>query len=308
MKKKLVSIIIPVYRTAQSLAETHRGIMSIFKEISHYKYEIIFINDGSDDNSLNELIKIKKENPQVKIIDFVRNFGQASAIVAGMDYSKGDCIIHISSDLQDPPELIPLFLKKWEEGVMIVAGERSSREDDNLSKITSRIFYLLMKLAIPKMPSGGFDYFLLDKKVYKEVIKFDERNSFLQGDYLWIGYEPYFIPYKRRERKFGKSQWGIARKIKYFIDGIIATSYIPIRFMSFVGLLTSFVGFLYAVVVFFARISNNVPVQGYAPIIIVLLVFLGLIMVMLGIIGEYIWRIYDEIKKRPRYIVRKTYL
>ena len=306
MNKKKISIIVPVFRNEGTLHKTYIGLISNLKDLSKsFSYEIIFINDGSDDNSLKELLKIRKIDKNVKVIDFVRNFGQLSAILAGFKHAKGDALIHISADLQDPPALTAQMIAKWEMGYKIVACERVGREDDLISRIASKIFYGVIKISSPKMPRGGFDYFLLDRKVYKTILSFDERNSFLQGDLLWLGYEPYFIRYKRLKRPIGKSQWSFGKKIKYFIDGVINTSYLPIRFMSFVGITTSLVGFLYAVVVLFSRIFNNIPFQGYAPIMIVLLIASGLIMMMLGVIGEYLWRIYDEIRKRPQYIVRK---
>lgn len=309
MNKKKISIIIPVYRNEGTLHKTYVGLISNLKEVSNrYSYEIIFINDGSDDNSLDELLKIKKIDKNVIVIDFVRNFGQQSAILAGFQHAKGDAVIHISADLQDPPNLIINMIKGWKGGYKVVACERIDREDDFISKITSKIFYKLIKVAVPRMPTGGFDYFLVDKKVYKKVLDFDERNSFIQGDLLWLGYEPYFIKYKRLKRTVGRSQWSFGKKIKYFIDGLINTSYLPIRVMSFIGVATSFIGFAYAIVVLFSRIFNNIPFQGYAPIMIVLLISSGLIMLMLGLIGEYLWRIYDEVRKRPQYFIKKLYL
>lgn len=308
MNKKLISIIIPVYRNAGTLHKTYIGLTSTLKEVFRmYDYEIIFINDGSDDDSLNELLKIKRIDKRVKVIDFVRNFGQQSAILAGFQYAKGDAVIHISADLQDPPNLIISMVKGWEKGYKVVACERIDREDDFISKITSKIFYRLIKVAVPKMPTGGFDYFLVDKEIYEEILDFDERNSFIQGDLLWLGYEPYFIKYKRLKRTTGESQWNFGKKIKYFIDGLINTSYLPIRVMSFIGIATSLIGFVYAVAILFLKMFNNIPLQGYAPIMIVLLIASGLIMMMLGIIGEYLWRIYDQVRKRPQYVVKRKY-
>lgn len=308
MAKKLISIIVPVYRNQGTLHKTYIDLFSVLKEVQDkYAYEIIFINDGSDDNSLDELLKIKKIDKSVSVIDFVRNFGQVAAILAGFKYAKGDAVIHVSADLQDPASLIIKMIGKWRDGYELVACARVNREDDFFSKITSKIFYSLIKIAIPKIPNGGYDYFLADIEVYKKVLNFNERNSFIQGDLLWLGYNPYFIKYKRLKRKIGKSQWTVSKKIKYFIDAIINTSYMPIRFMSFIGVATSFVGFAYAIAIFLLKILNNIRPEGYAPIMIILLISSGLIMTMLGIIGEYLWRIYDEVRKRPQYIVKNEY-
>ena len=158
------------------------------------------------------------------------------------------------------------------------------------------------------MPVGGFDFFLLDKKIYKTVLSFNEHNSFLQGDLLWLGYKPYFIKYKRLKRKVGKSQWTIGKKFKYFVDAVISTSYLPIRVISFLGFAISLMGFTYSIIVFFLSIFHSTPFKGYAPIMIVLLITSGLIIIMLGIIGEYLWRIYDEVRQRSRYIIKDVYM
>lgn len=305
MKKGIISIVIPVYRNESTLSPTYDSIKAALQRFSKkFNYEFIFINDGSDDNSLAELLTIKKHDKRVTIISFIRNFGQVSAIYAGFAHARGEALITISADMQDPPCLIDEMIKKWQEGYMVVACARVDREDTILSRVSSKIFYRLIKVSMPAMPNGGFDFFLLDQKVYKEIESLNEKNSFVQGAILWLGYKPYFIPYKRMRRRIGRSQWTSGKKIKYLIDGLITTSYLPIRVMSFMGILTSFVGFLYAIVVILARILNQTPFKGYTPIMVVLLIVSGLIMTMLGIIGEYLWRIYDEIRKRPKYIIK----
>lgn len=306
--KKLISIIIPVYRNEGSINPTYINLKAVLEDVSDtYDYEIVFINDGSDDNSLNELFTIKKIDPNVRIIDFVRNFGQVSAIHAGFEEATGDLLINISADMQDPPTLISDMIKKWEDGYKVVACSRVDREDDFISRVTSKMFYHLIKVSVPKIPEGGFDYFLLDKTVYKKIFSLNQRNSFLQGDILWFGYETYFIEYKRLKRRVGISQWTIGKKIKYFIDGLINTSYLPIRFMSFIGLITSIMGLMYSITVFLIWLFKGTPFKGYAPIMMVLLITSGLIMVMLGVVGEYLWRTYDEVRKRPKFIIKDRY-
>ena len=299
-----VSIIIPVYMNAPSLYETYIQIISVIKK---YNYEIIFVNDGSSDNSLKELLKIKKCDENVKIIDFTRNFGQVSAIYAGFEYATGDLVINISADLQDSPSLITKMIKKWKEGYKVVACTRIAREDSFFSKLVSSFFYKIINNFMKNMPKGGFDYFLLDKIVYKKMVSLNERNSFMQGDILWFGYKPFFIKYKRKERKYGKSQWTLSKKIKYFIDGVFNTSYLPIRMASFLGLIIASTGFVYSLIVVFFWAFRRTPFSGYTPIMMVLLIFFGLLMIMLGVIGEYIWRIYDEVRKRPKFIIKDLY-
>ena len=200
------------------------------------------------------------------------------------------------------------MVQKWQEGNEIVICHRTDREDGFIANNTSKIFYKLMKYVNPKMPNGGFDFLLLDKKAVNVLNQIDERNRFFQGDVLWLGFNTAFIPYRRIKRAIGKSQWTLSKKIKYFIDGLLNTSYVPIRLMSFLGLCFSFVGFLYSLIIIYSRFVNNTPFNGWAPIMILLLIIGGMIMVMLGIIGEYVWRAYDETRKRPIYIIKDKFV
>jgi len=242
----------------------------------------------------------------VKALSFSRNFGQVPAMIAGARYATGNAAIFMSADLQDPVELIEDMIHEWDDKKSeIVICYRNDREDSLSAKLTSAIFYRFMKIANPKMPKGGFDYVLLDRKPLNVFAEIDERNRFFQGDVLWMGFNIKFIPYKRLKRTIGKSQWNFSKKLKYFIDGSLNTSYIPIRFMSSIGIATAVLGFIYAFVVAYARFINKVPFKGYAPIVILLLIIGGLIMIMLGVIGEYLWRVYDETRKRPIYIIKE---
>jgi dolichol-phosphate mannosyltransferase len=306
MGKKLISVLIPVYMNEGSLHETYVKVAGILKQVSGtYDYEMIFINDGSKDNSYNELLEIAKLDDKVRLINFTRNFGQQAALYAGFEEAKGDCMVTLSADLQDPPEMIIEMTGKWEEGYKVVAGRRIGREDRFIAKISSKMFYYLINKTVPMMPKGGYDYFLTDKIVYKKAFELDDRNNFLQCDILWLGFEPYFIDYTRKKRTVGRSQWSTSKKIKAFIDGIINTSYIPIRLMSLIGITTSVLGFLYSIAVFFSWLFQDTPFSGYTPIMMALLILCGLIMTMLGVIGEYLWRSYDQVRGRPRYVIKK---
>ncbi len=268
-------------------------------------YEIIIVNDGSDDSSWEEIIEISSLNKKVKALSFSRNFGQVPAIIAGARHCKGDAAIIMSADLQDPVSLISEMIHSWEASAEIAICYRMNREDSLMANFTSGIFYRFMKIANPNMPKGGFDFVLLDKKALDVFANIDERNRFFQGDILWMGFNIKFIPYKRMKRTTGKSQWSFSKKLKYFIDGSLNTSYLSIRFMSVMGIITALLGFLYALVVVYLRFINDVPFKGYAPIVIILLVIGGMTMIMLGIIGEYLWRIYDETRKRPIYLIKE---
>jgi len=301
-----LSFVIPVFRNEGSITPTYDKLLHLINQLG-FTYEFIFVDDGSDDQSLNELLALHHKDENVKVLTFSRNFGQVAAVVAGLKQVTGDAVINMSADLQEPIELIADMVAKWKAGNEIVIGHRLDREDSFIANKASAVFYSLMKYVNPKMPKGGFDFVLLDKKAVGVLNQIDERNRFFQGDILWLGFNVAFIPYNRLKRTIGKSQWTLSKKLKYFIDGLLNTSYIPIRMMSFLGIIISFLGFIYAVVIAYNRLINNTPFDGWAPIMILILIIGGLIMLMLGIIGEYVWRTYDETRKRPLYIIKDKF-
>ena len=306
---KLISFVIPVYRNQGSLRPTFDQIAELFKsKLPSFDFEIIFVDDGSDDSSPKELLELHNSDSRVKVLTFSRNFGQLAAITAGLNNIAGDCAVVMSADLQDPVALISEMVDSWAVGNEVVIGYRVDREDDLVAKLTSRLFYSLMRTIYPRMPRGGFDFCLLDKSCVAEMNKILDKNRFFQGDVMTLGFSVKFLPYKRLKRTIGESQWTVAKKIKYFIDCLVTSSYVPIRLMSILGFVTALVGFLYGLLIVYAKFHHNTPFTGWAPIMILILVIGGLLMSMLGIIGEYIWRIYDEVKKRPNYIVKSRYL
>ncbi|MFN4026719.1 MULTISPECIES: glycosyltransferase family 2 protein [Flavobacterium] len=298
-----LSFVIPVFRNEGSITPTYEKITGLMHKLS-LDYEFVFVNDGSDDNSMQELTALHEKDSKVKVISFSRNFGQVPAIIAGMKEVTGAAAVSMSADLQEPIELIENMISKWQSGNEIVIGHRVDREDSFIANKASAVFYSMMKYVNPKMPKGGFDFLLIDQKAIAVFNQIDERNRFFQGDILWLGFSVAFIPYSRLKRTIGKSQWTLSKKLKYFIDGLLNTSYIPIRLMSLLGIIISFFGFLYALVIAYNRFINNTPFEGWAPIMILILIIGGLIMLMLGIIGEYVWRTYDETRKRPLYIIK----
>lgn len=302
-----LSFVIPVYRNAGSIIPTFEKLVTLLTPLSIMP-EFIFVNDGSDDTSIDELLLLHEKDSSVKVISFSRNFGQVAAIIAGLKEVAGDAVVIMSADLQEPIALIEEMITKWKSGNEIVIGHRIDREDGFIANRASTIFYKLMRKVNPKMPKGGFDFMLIDKKALIALNQIDERNRFFQGDILWLGFNTAFIPYNRLKRTIGKSQWTLSKKLKYFIDGLLNTSYFPIRIMSFLGIMISFLGFLYALVIVYNRFINNTPFVGWAPLMIIILVIGGLIMLMLGIIGEYVWRTYDETRKRPLYIIKDKFI
>jgi len=301
-----ISFVIPVFRNEGSIVPTYNLLRELLDKLQA-DYDFVFVNDGSDDGSLTELLQLHNNDRKVKVISFSRNFGQVAAVVAGLKEAAGDAVVVMSADLQEPVALIEDMVSKWQSGNDIVICHRIDREDGIIANTTSRFFYSLMKYANPRMPKGGFDFVLIGRKPLEALNQLDERNRFFQGDILWLGFSTVFLPYSRLKRTVGKSQWTLAKKLKYFVDGLLNTSYIPIRLMSLLGMCFSVFGFLYALVIVYNRFINNTPFIGWAPIMITILIVGGLIMFMLGIIGEYVWRTYDETRKRPLYIIKDKF-
>jgi glycosyltransferase involved in cell wall biosynthesis len=304
-----ISFVIAVYQNEGSLSIIHQKIMSIFPFGSlENDYEIIFVDDGSKDGSLMELLKIKSQDSRVKIITFTRNFGQMPAIIAGLKEATGDAIINISADLQDPIELVPQMLEFWQKGAEVVICYRTDRSDGLAARIFSWTAYKILRFSIPQIPPGGFDFLLMDRKVVDVFNALDVRHRFFQGDILWSGHRTSLIPYVRLKRTIGKSQFNFGKKLKVFLDAFLDASYLPIRFMSLLGLITSALGLIYSIAIVFIWFRGGTPFSGWAPIMIAILLVGGLIMLMLGLIGEYIWRINEEVRKRPNYVVRDKFL
>jgi dolichol-phosphate mannosyltransferase len=305
------SIIIPVYCNSGSLKKTYQKLQEeVFAKNTSRTHEIIFIDDGSHDDSFNELMEIKESDPQhVKVIKFTRNFGQVSAIRAGLQHAGGQCIVNISADLQDPPELINQMLDAYfNEGCQLVICTRKMRDESIFRRMTSSLFYkVIKKISFPGMPAGGFDFFLIGSKANNVIKKSREQNPFLQGQILWTGFEAKMIPYERKKREIGKSKWTFAKKIKYLLDGVMAYSYLPLRFMSVLGIIISSLGILYACIIFLLKILGGIPIKGWAPIMIVVLVLSGFQMLMLGIIGEYLWRTLDQVRNRDPFVIEDIY-
>ena len=305
---KLVSFVIPVFRNQGSLRLTYEKVTRLFRtELAAFDYEFVFVDDGSDDGSLNELLEVRRSDARVKVLEFSRNFGQIAAQTAGLNHAAGDCAVLMSADLQDPVELIGEMVRSWAAGSEIVIGHRTDRDDDLAAKLSSKLFYSLMRTLYPRMPRGGFDFCLLDRACVAEMNRILDKNRFFQGDILTLGFSVKFLPYKRLKRTIGESQWTTAKKIKYFIDCLVTSSYVPIRLMSLSGFAIASIGFAYGILIVYGRLKHYTPFTGWAPIMILILVIGGLVMSMLGIIGEYIWRIYDEVKKRPNYIIRSRH-
>jgi glycosyltransferase involved in cell wall biosynthesis len=300
---KRVSICFAVYQNEESLLELYKRFENnVINKFPNYIFEFIFVNDGSTDFSLDKLIQIRSINSNVKVINFSRNFGQMAAILAGWEYANGDAVINMAADLQDPPEQCVNMIKEWENGNEIVISNRIEHQTSFINKITSRLFY---KLVLPQVPKGGFDFVLLDRKPMDVINSFKERNRFYQYDILSVGFNLKFIPYIKEERKHGVSQYNFIKRFNNFYSAFLNVSYYPLRLMTVIGFIFSLSSVLYGTSIIYTYFFNKTPFAGWAPLMLLLLLIGGLIMIMLGVIGEYIWRLLDEVKGRPKYIIKE---
>lgn len=301
-----ISIVVPVFHNAASLD----ALLSEFKKLAaqnpEESFEFIFVDDGSKDESLSVLQELAQEEARMRVIKLSRNFGSNAAILAGMMHAQGDAIAAIAADLQDPPELLHEMIQAWRNGRKVVLAARRERHDPGLTNLIADIFYMLFRrFVIKSMPERGFDFFLIDRQVNELIINIQENNAYLMGLILWMGFDPMVIYYTRRarEERYGTSMWTLAKKIKYFIDSFVAFSYLPIRLASLIGLLISIAGVIYAVLIIILSITTDFKTQGWASTMLVILLTSGIQMVILGILGEYLWRNLDETRKRPRFII-----
>jgi dolichol-phosphate mannosyltransferase len=271
-------------------------------------FEYVMVDDGSKDNTWNELQKFKQANPEkVKLVKLSGNFGSYNAILAGMKYASGDCNVIIAADLQDPLSLMPKMFAHWQNGIQLVMGNREDREDPFLSKLFANTFqFLIRRFALPNLPKGGFDYVLFDKKLKVEVLAMDEKNSNSLYLLIWLKYEYITIPYKRLERKVGKSRWTMKKKIKLFVDSFVAFSFAPIRIITVSGFVLGAVAIFYALFILYNRFAGNIAVEGWTTMMMVFIFVSAFQMVAIGILGEYLWRTLDASRKRPNYVVDKV--
>ncbi len=301
---KKISICIPVYQNAESVDQLFLEIVNVFSTLNKYTFEVIFVNDGSTDKSLEHLKAIRANNSNVIVINFSKNYGQLAAIIAGWKESTGDAVINIGADLQDPPSQCLKMIEEWEKGNDIVISYRNSHATSSAKKMTSKIFY---KLLFPEIPIGGFDFTLIDRKPLNYINEMKDRNRSYHYDILSIGFDVKFIPYEKTKRLYGKSQYNFKKRFKLFYTAFLNVSYLPIRIMISFGIFFSFSGFIYGLLIFKEYLYKNTPFVGWAPIMILLLLIGGIIMIMIGILGEYVWRILDEVKKRPTYLIKDKY-
>lgn len=306
----IFSVVVPLYQNEGNVSHLLPRLLGLRKEIKDSIFEYIFVDDGSHDKTLQLLNEYKSNNPEVKIkiIKLTRNFGSYNAIAAGLNIVSGDCVGIISADLQDPPELFIEMHSLWLEGKKVIMASRKTRQDDLIAKLFALLFYkLLNAIALPQMPVGGFDFVLLDRTVVNVLNKIEDKNGSTMALIAWLGFDRAVIKYDRLARKHGKSMWTIVKRIKLFIDVFVGYTYAPIRAITYLGFGFAFISFLYATVIFYSKISKNIEVPGYSSLAIMILLLFGLTLISLGIIGEYLYRTLEEVRKRPGYVIEKVY-
>ncbi|MEB3219524.1 MAG: glycosyltransferase family 2 protein [Nostocales cyanobacterium 94392] len=303
-----VSVVVPVYNEESNVDYLFERLTTTLDKLN-IKYEIICINDGSKDNTLSLLIQQHYLNPVIKIINLSRNFGKEAALSAGIDFASGAAIIPIDADLQDPPELIGEMINKWREGYDVVYATRRSRRGDTwIKRFTANLFYQIIgQISHVQIPPNTGDYRLLDRCVVEAVKQMPEKTRFMKGIFSWVGFKQTSILYDRPTRYQGITKWNYWRLWNFAIDGITSFSLLPLKVWSYVGVIFSLTAFLYAALLIIRTLIFGIDVPGYASLMVAILFLGGVQLLTLGIIGEYIGRIFEEVKNRPLYLVREFY-
>ncbi len=305
---KKISIVIPMYFEEKTVEQAYKRTTKIFEGLKKYAYEIICVDDGSEDNTLSIIEKIANKDENVKVISFSRNFGHQAAITAGLKYATGDAIVIMDCDMQDPPELIPDMIKLWEAGNDVIYAKRKIRKGENRFKLyTSKMFYRLLNgISEIKIPEDTGDFRLADRKIIDVINELPEHNKYLRGLFTWVGFKQVPIEYERQERFAGKTKYSLTKMIKLASDGITSFSKKPLKILGVFGVLSiiaSVLLFIYAIISYIFKLNSLVP--GWTSIMVTITFFGGLQLISVWLISEYIGKIFDESKNRPEYIISK---
>ena len=303
-----ISIVCPFFNEEDMVDLFMKEITAVCYELNK-PFEIVCVNDGSTDNTLSKLLQAKEAYSNITIINLSRNFGKEAALTAGLDHAKGEAIIPIDADLQDPPELIKNFVPRWEEGYDVVLAKRVDRSSDSIAKkITARLFYKLHnKISYTKIPDNVGDCRLITRKVLNAIQELPENQRFMKGIFAWVGFRTTVVEYKRDNRKAGKTSFYAWKLWNFALDGITSFSTIPLRIWLYIGMVVSFLAFLYGGFIVLRTLIFGVDVPGYASLLTATLFLGGIQLIGIGILGEYIGRIYMQSKRRPAYIVENEY-
>ena len=301
-----LSIIVPVYWNSDTLMLLYQDMK---EKILHKleEYEIVFVDDGSGDNSWEIMNQIREMDENVRLVKLSRNFGEHAAILAGLSVCTGDCAVTKQADLQEDSELILQLYEKWKEGNKVVLAVRAERDESAVKKFFANLYYTLMrKLVVKDMPKGGFDCYLLDRQVIEVLLMLDEKNSALTLQVLWVGFKSDKVYFHRKNREIGKSRWTLSKKVKLVVDSMMSFSYFPVRFMSFLGSAYAIAAVVWGIVLVVQKLSGVEDMPGWTSLMVLMLFSFGVVMVMLGLLGEYIWRALDASRNRPPFLIDET--
>jgi len=304
-KKKLVTILVPAYNEEEVLPLLYERLVKILNQEKSYDFEVLIVNDGSKDSTLEIAQGLRKKDNRFNYLNLSRNYGKEIAMIAGLDYCKGDATIIIDADLQDPPELIPEMLKYWEEGYDDVYAKRRSRRGESwFKKFTSKTYYrLLQKSTRIDIQKDTGDFRLLDRRCVEALKAMRESQRYTKGLFSWIGYHKKAIEYDRDPRAAGRTKWNYRKLFNLSIDGFTSFTTAPLRWSTMIGILISIIGFLYMLVIIFRTLFYGIDSPGYASTMVVILFLGGIQLIFLGIIGEYLGRTFSEAKGRPLYFI-----
>ncbi|MCU5378082.1 glycosyltransferase family 2 protein [Bacillus cereus] len=306
--QKLISVVVPMYFEEEVAQECYNRLKSVMLQ-NDINYEFVFVNDGSTDRTMEILSEIAANDYRTKIVNFARNFGHQIAVTAGIAAAKGDAIVIIDADLQDPPEVIPELIAKWEEGYEVVYAKRKQRKGETWFKLlTAKYFYKFLNyMSDIDIPKDTGDFRIIDRKVADVFNQMTERNRFIRGMMSWVGFRQTYVEYERDERFAGETKYPLKKMIKFASDGIIAFSTKPLRIVMTLGLLSVLISIIVLLYTITVKIIGTGTQTGWASIMVAITFFSGIQLLGLGIVGQYIARIYDESKNRPIYIVKETF-
>lgn len=302
-----LSLVVPMYNEADVVAELFARVVPVLEGVTA-DYEIVCVNDGSSDGTLPLLIGAHEANPRIKVLDLTRNFGKEVALSAGLDHASGDAVIPFDADLQDPPELIPEMVSKWKAGHEVVIAVRRDRSQDTYPKrVTAKAFHRIMgRLSEVPIPADAGDFRLMDRRVVEMLGRLPERTRFMKGIFAWLGFQPAMIDYTRPARASGRSKWKPWQLWNFALDGILSFTTLPLRIWTYFGIAVALAAMGYMTFIIVRTLVLGIDVPGYASVVVFILFFSGLNMVGLGIIGEYLGRVFIEVKSRPLYLVRTS--
>jgi len=303
----LLSIVVPCYNEELVLAELHDRLVSVLDQIGNFDGEIIYVDDGSADQTLLLLQQLQRDSPRVRVVSLSRNFGHQIAVTAGLEHAAGDAVVIIDADLQDPPEVIPEMVARWQDGYQVVYGLRAKRDGETTFKLwTAKAFYrLINRVSEVEIPLDVGDFRLIDRQVVDVLLEMPERDRFLRGMISWVGFKQVAVIYDRAARHAGETKYPLIRMLRFAVDSVISFSFAPLRLAIWVGfaaIVAAVAGIVYALII---RIYTTTWVRGWASIFTAVLFLGGVQLVTLGIVGEYVGRIYAEVKLRPLYVVRE---